>query len=566
MNLPPVGPSPIALTEALEGAKVPCVGVAIPLAFAAGPRADAIVLDEQATVLLGTFSCYDYTLAASEMSIEDSRTGYMVVTLPAGGNLRRVETTRQDDYVLEVYRVDQGVPVGEPIASCGRMTAFARELALPSLALKFQDRSLSKNELSSFDVRSYPTTPRIGIADPTKLEEVLFFWSQAGIGGPAPVAAMPRSVSREALAVEHGPANFGLVYDLGEAMYAGYCRDTGVDAGQALETALGRYLGRLGGPMAGEIEVSLIIASDTPCVFTFDDAGLSIPYSLLSKSFPPATPGAEPEPKKVLRCRGDRMTSQDISFSLPGGSQVRSASLKTVQSVGKDRLGPGESAVELGGLLGSGRGVYVGTGQWVAQLVTPSSALNATGLAAGLMDITGETELAVEVQDDWQGQPAGKCLAGGKISLDEPGQPAWALLRFSAALILPGIKHWVVVKASKGAAVWLTQAGAGDAIQVLERRDTNGPWKEVSALTGHAALCRFLVDQAQSEPPVVLGLGPSTLAPQTGEKEAVVYDLTQALSAYLQDRMGDVVQVSLTFTSTGAGIITVYPPEVHYEL
>ena len=67
-----------------------------------------------------------------------------------------------------------------------------------------------------------------------------------------------------------------------------------------------------------------------------------------------------------------------------------------------------------------------------------------SGISLGLLAIVADTELLIEIQEDWQDQPSGKKLVLGTMRLDRAGRPAWVLQLFPpgrcarhAALLAP---------------------------------------------------------------------------------------------------------------------------------
>jgi hypothetical protein len=190
----------------------------------------------------------------------------------------------------------------------------------------------------------------------------------------------------------------------------------------------------------------------------------------------------------------------------------------------------------------------------------------------GLMGLGRQTEIIVELQEDYQGRPSGKSLAGGSIAIPRIGRPDWVTLLFRDPVVLPSQPHWVLLKAARGQAVWLAQEGS-EPVRVLEIATARGTTSEISVLDNLQALHLFLSRsrQAQVHGPAALRLSVGNEV-VTGTADPVardtrLYDLESALNAYLADKPGGApVPIPLTFMAAMPGLLTVYPPRIEYDL
>jgi len=173
----------------------------------------------------------------------------------------------------------------------------------------------------------------------------------------------------------------------------------------------------------------------------------------------------------------------------------------------------------------------------------------------------------VELQEDWRDQPSGKQLVAGKITLESAGQAVWATLLFPQPVVLPSHPAWLIVKALSGRAVWLANTGTTQ-VHLLERSDEQTPWSLLNVLEAVQPLYMLISrnNQAQAQPAVTLAIG-KTIVVQAADQNGAPYNLAPALSAYIAGQPPDSpVTLPLAFTSGLPGLITVYPPQIEYDL
>jgi hypothetical protein len=304
------------------------------------------------------------------------------------------------------------------------------------------------------------------------------------------------------------------------------------------------------------------MASDAPCIL--DVATFHVTYHLIRQSFPSR------EDKQVLRFPGDRATVQEVSVQLPGKTAIISATLETVESFRGDRpLASNDDHGAPDATPTQKKGVYVSVERWIAQGITPPQAMSVSGVAIALMAISSDTEVLVELQEDWHGQPSGKRLATGAISLEQVGRRSWATLLFPDATILPSSPHWILVKAAGGRALWLVDAGSTPA-RMLEGSNDSNAWSELSGFKGLQALHRLYSrgKQAQEQRPSSLTIGAHAAVTMSEHDGTKVYDLTSTFNDYLGSLPSStpLTTIPLAFASALPGLITIYPPVIEYEL
>lgn len=524
------------------------------LRFETGGTADGIrIVGPEATTLKAVFGPMDYDALGQiktplKASLTDSG-GTVIVELEAPRQVRRVglrsSAASGSRRSVEFYRLDGDTPADKPTISVGVQNNVA---TLPSdtdftdarFAMRLEGASgtLRAGDLAELRVRGYPTGPRLGIADPKDAASAVFFWRVAGEVGKTP------------------PADQG-----------------NVEAGQAFVDALQRYLDDFFARLAGStgpapefVEAALIAASDAPCVL--DVTAFSVTYHLVLQSL--FSDEGEKVEKQVLQLTGDQTTAQEVTVQLPGNADVKSASLETVESFRDDRLIASNNSDGLPDAIPEQKeGVYVGVERWAAQGVTPPHAISVSGIAVALMATVDNTEVLVELQEDWRGQPSGKKLATGTLMLEEVGRRSWVTLLFPEPIILFSNLYWLLMKASGGRAVWLAEAG-DNPVRVLEESNNSGAWAELSVLDGLQTIHRFISrsKRAQEQRSISIAIGKHTAEIVDEQDDARTYDLTSGLNDYLGDLPSDgpVATIPITFKATLPGLVTVYPLAIEYDL
>ena len=522
--------------------------------LATGSTADSISIDAANTSLKAKFQSYVYKAQVQIKALNAGTNEAVVVTLDAPRQIHQIHlssgTTSGSGYSLEFYRLDGDAIADKPTVT----TAVANNIATLSESDDFRDarfairlrasgthRPLLASNISELHVRSYPTGPRIGIVYPDKtalqksedLSSRIFFWQQPG----------------EITAADANQSN--------------------VDAGQNLAAELQRYLDTYfdDTSLPETIEVALVIESDSPCILNV--TAFNVAYHPATESLT-SSDGKKVE-KCVLRFAGDRVSSQDVPIPLPSNATITSATVETVQSFHRDRPTSGNYDILTSAVLNQKEGIAISVEKWAALCIKPPQAISVSGIAFGVMALSKKTELLVELQEDWHGQPSGKKLAGGTIALEQPGLCNWVTLLFSKATALPAQSHWILVKAASGRAVWLANSGTGtSSVRILDRPSEMAVWSEVSILNGLEALYQLIShsDKAQKQQPATLSIGTHTVARINTANGSQTFDVTNALKACLADQPSSSITttVPLTFTAIARGIITVYPPHIEYDI
>ena len=523
------------------------------LRFATGGLADGIRIDPDATSLKGTFSSYDYdALNPDEPSLKAQSSGSggsVIVALDAPRQVSRIRLTSGKisgtGYSVALYRLDGNTLSEKPTTSAvvqGNAAVFSESAGFTDarFAVGLEGPNappMGPGDLAAVGLRSRFAGARIGISDPGEPDSATFFW-------PTPEQI-----------IETPPAG-----------------QTSVDAGTALAAALQRHLddffARSGTGEAVEtaggsaappefVDAALIVESDAPCVL--DLAALDVAYHPFTKSFYSAN--GETTDKQVLRFPGGLSVVREVLARLPSNASIRAARLRTVESFPTGRpLGDPPNAIPA-----QNKGVHLSAERRAAQAVVPSRAMSVSGVAVALLALVRDTRVLVELQEDWEGRPSGKKLAAASLTLDRAGRRDRVTFSFPEAVTLFSEQYWLLLGTATGQAIWLADTGDGNLIAL--DGTTGGPSK---ALDGLVATQELLVrdGQTQGQQPAACSVGNTTVAGIAGQDDTRTYDLSSAVGSYLDSSAttDPATTIPLTLTSALRGIVTVYPPEIEYDL
>lgn len=560
-KIPPLSaPEGLEITSPVGASPLRVFRQTLLLRFATGGTADGIRIDPDATSLQGTFSQYDYdALNPDEPALKALRSasgGAVVLALDAPRRVSRISLVSGkvsgSANSLELYRLDGNTLAEKPTTSAsvqGTEAVFPESVGFTDTRFAVRLKgpagsSLSTGDFAAVVVSSQFAGARIGISDPNESDPAKFFWPPPEEIGETPPASL-----------------------------------TNLEAGQALAAALQRYLDDFfarfetsmeerepvgdGEPTSPEfVDVALIVESDAPCVL--DLAALDVAHHLVSRSFHSGT--AKSTKKQVLRFPGDLGVSRGVLLQLPPNASVRSATLETVESFSPDRPLASDDGTPNAPLTQT-RGVHVSVERWAAQRIVPPQAMHISGVSVALQTVTQDTRLLVELQGDWEGQPSGKKLAAATLTVEEAGRRDRVTLLFPEAVTLFSEPYWLLVGTASGQAVWLANTGDGKVAVFTRSAATPVASKTLDGLnTVYNLLARN--DQAPEQQPASLAVGENTVAGTSGQDNTRTYDIATAIDSYLDSvvETASVTTVPLTLTSALRGLVTMYPPEIEYDL
>jgi hypothetical protein len=540
-----------------------------------GSLADEIVVVEASVG--GRFASYEYTLPGSALGSLGSA---VEVTLPAPRRIQRINVNNSafgsDPHQIELYRIDVKAIAPEPTLTVNNNANLSDDFSDVHLALMRQEKkSLSPSQVSELRVVSQPASPRLGLVIDGSLDDVVYFWQ-------------------------------------------GTDEIEGADLGGTLTRFLARRLGDLadaGQPKPAQLDVTLVLESRAPCQVQIDT--LRVDYRLAVESWTDSLPARDSE-KRVLRFARDRLDSQSISLALPPTLTVHSATLRAIESQAQAPLqaapdGAGAVSALASPAPAEKNGLHTTPDHWIAQVVQPQQAQTVQRLVLGLLPLVEGVELAVALQESWQDQPSGSDLAAGTLQLGTPGRAMWATLNLPGPLTLSTQPYWLMLKTTKGQAVWLARTGT-QTTKIWQRPDGKRTWTQIRDLSGYQLLYQFLspqstpapaaaeVPQAPAETTCRLMMGTQTLTPASRDGDSTEYDLAVALSAYLKAsqsppekgfatfgggattdkgaetlvegetvasamsvEIGEPIPIPLTFSAIGLKQITVFPPRIEYS-
>ena len=509
------------------------------LRFVTGGLADGIRIDPEATSLKGKFSSYDYdALNPDEPALKavlSNSGGAVVVALDAPRQVSEIRLSSGKasgaGYSVELYRLDGNTLTEKPTGSASvqnNAAVFPESVGFTDarFAVRLEgpaSPSLGSGDLAAVQLRSRFAGARIGISDPNEPNSATFFWPT-----PEDIAETP-------------PASL-----------------TNVEAGKAIAAALGRYLDG-NEPLPEFVDVAMILESDAPCVLDLE--ALDVVYHPLTRTF--HSGDGEKLDKQVLRFPGELGVAREVLVRLPSNASIGSARLQTVESFATDRpLASSDDPPNAP--LAQDTGVHLSVGRWAAQAIVPPRAMSVSGVAVSLLPLARGTSVLVELQEDSDGRPSGKKLATASLTLDQPGRRDRVALPFPEVVTLFSERYWLLLGTASGQAIWLADSGDGD-LKILDRT-TDG----LKALDGLVATQQLLVrdGQAQEQQPASLSVGGNTVVGTAGQDNARTYDLSSAIRSYLDSSVGTdpTTTIPLTLTSALRGIVTMYPPEIEYDL
>ena len=227
------------------------------------------------------------------------------------------------------------------------------------------------------------------------------------------------------------------------------------------------------------------------------------------------------------------------------------------------------------------KGFYVDSRR-VALAFTPSQALTATGVAVGLVALSPQLAVSLAVYEDAGGLPSGRQLAEVAVTVARAGKMQWITGRFAAPTPLGMQQAWLVVRAESEACVWLATSGEDadtSVARVLVQSDPRAAWIPAATqpLAGLAyrVISPAVIDVedgsvAGNTASIDVWLAGIRVEPATQNGDGRVYDLTAALSAYLEGEPAPaddgLVHVPLAVHALGLRQATVYPPRLEFTL
>jgi hypothetical protein len=560
----------------------------------------SIVVDPEAAHFSGTFQPLDFAVPASAISSGNPP----VVTLDGPREVRRVAFTSAKSYSgshVQLFRLDQQRLASKETVSAavggGNAAAGFGGFTDVRFAIGVQEGGPQRSEIAAVTVRGAATGGRLGIVDPDDPGSLVFFWPTPDQTGThvdagaafgralqAYLAGRPGDQTPTARLVIQGdePCSFALTaFDTGSSFAVDVFASPALVASDLTDAAaLASRIRAAGDPLSAYLRgaigssslldgLNTVIAGgalydtqrfagvtfgpQTQAMLAAGGPQDRLNRLLLQDAYPDAV--AAPSEKRVLRFGSESADEAGVAVSLPAGATVTKATISTQEKLRADRIGAAAPAVA----EDSRAGVHVGADGTTAVAVTLDEAVSATGVALPLVALVAGTEVAIELQEDWQGSPSGKMLAAGTATVAQPGVVERTTVFFDGVVLASGLV-WLVLRAAKGEAVWLATPVETGALRAV--RTADGETATENVLPGLVPVLEIFTrsgDAAgRSGTALAVGAIPVT-AQQDGERST--YDIAAALQACV-----GAGTIPLTFTSTVAGTMTVYPPHIEYEL
>lgn len=483
------------------------------------------------TALQAEFLSLTFNALAADAVVPASRAPQgngVRVNLDLPLRLHRVVFAAGVNGTITVHRVDGSAIAEQPTASAsisGGQITLAQEFSDRQFVLKRQDSALTVGNITELWLISYPTTPRWGCLDERQSPATLIpLWQRPG-------QLTSSSQSRLALTAQ----DF-----------------------QPLERLLkGRSLPTL----------QLAAESDAPCRFQITRSDLS--YRISYQGFAPHAPTPA---KQVLRFQGSDLRPQSLALTLP--PQVQAASLTMSLSLTGSQQPVDPLATAPQAPPTQRQGIELLPQQWGGSPFTPAEATRYSGVTLGLLPLRwrsppeqeSPTTLTVDLCSDEDGLP-GESLTQTIQTVQGASHPQWITVRFPEPVVLYSQPYWLLVSASEPA-LWLAQPGEGN-VYLLERPHPT-LWISRHHYPTLQTLYQFLAPVPPSaaeastapsvHPALSLQMANVTLPIicETDPNQARV-NLMPALPAANAGSAG-----VLTLSTTTAGMVTVYAPEITY--
>ncbi|MCB0127135.1 MAG: hypothetical protein KDE58_32965, partial [Caldilineaceae bacterium] len=522
--------------------------------------ADEIVVDSAISHIQGAFLTLDYDAVDSSgttLTQKGSKTILVTHSAPRLVRKVRVDTTALgSNDKIGLHRVDVDKVVAEPTVSLTNNATTSQAFVDGRFALRLQsENNLAVADLFDLQVRSFPSSPRIGVApgDAARYNEALYFWQAAGeIGNGTPA-------------------------DEGEV-------DVATTVAETVQRLVNRELATLstaGQAVPAQLTLHLLFESSAPCRLQLDT--LRVAYQLATARWLDQPVAAQRE-KRVLRFAANRVDTQAVTVAVPPGATVEQARIEVVVGrTGAPQALPTTAAGQESPLndaaLTQKQGIRIDATQPVALAITPAQALTVRAIALGMTALAAETTLAVSLQESWQAAPSGSPLAQGTLQFKHPGRTLWGIAELPAPVVLSTQPLWLVVQVHAGAVVWLAETKSAMGTPGQVQSSANHQLPPIARIAQQQLLHRFITPQPSTaattemapatQSPLQVRIGTAEVTPLQQDGDTVIYELTTALTNYLAGGFpmaGSPIVVPLTFSGFGLKTLTIYPPQLKFSL
>ncbi|MCD6224410.1 MAG: hypothetical protein J7K32_02615, partial [Deltaproteobacteria bacterium] len=370
------------------------------LRFLLNNNPDKIVINKESTELQVAFAPLEYNSAApgAEADITPYADSFIVDLKTAPGYPSKININNANVSQVEIYRVDGNRLMSDPTLTINNNTTISEEFVAARFAIKANKSNgdqiqFTKDEIQAINIISYPTGPRIGLADPAKPEGAIFFRQEPGLIKPADISSTFSLNASTAFA-------------------------------EALQGYLNRYFEENNPVDQQHIDIALIVESDAQCSFSL--SRFAVYYSPVLIGF--RLPDDQKSDKIVLRFARDKIESHNINIKVPLDFTEAEISLEPSFGNNPPLLTEKNFPVNENAL---NQGVYINNINWAALPVQPEKAGILQGIYLYLLPLNIKTEIIIELQEDWQGEPSGKILQTCQTTMGQTGEREFVLFRFA---------------------------------------------------------------------------------------------------------------------------------------
>lgn len=501
------------------------------LRFLSNNNPDKIAINQDSTELQVAFAPLEYNSAApgAEADITPYADSFIVDLKTAPGYLSKININNANVSQVEIYRVDGNRLMSDPTLTINNNTTLSEEFVAARFAVKAKKSNgdqiqFTKDEIQAINIISYPTGPRIGLADPAKPEGAMFFQQEPGLIKPDNISST-------------------------------FSYNASIEFAEALQGYLNRYFEENNPIDQQRIDIALVVESDAQCSFSL--SRFAVYYSPALSSF--RLPDGQKSDKIVLRFAKDKIESHNINIKVPLDFTTAEVNIEPSFRNNPPLL----TAKDLPGNENAlNQGVYLNNLNWAAPPVQPEKAGILQGIYLYLLPLNIKTEISLELQEDWQGEPSGKILQTCQTTMGQTGEREFVLFRFAQALPLNPGSYWILVKTSSGTAIWLANPGKGRVIFFTQKQNRLQK-KSFNSLADTQPVYKLIFKRQKNHSSCLqLSIKDNIINPEPADKNK--YNLKNSIAQYLNSKPGDntLANVPLTFTATGPGMVTVYAPVI----
>ncbi len=505
----------------------------------------------EAVSMAGAHAGYSWTCAAAPGN----------VTIDAEYLDAHEQLAWQRAVTIQLFRVDGEAVAEEPTATVASGSTIFEDFISPAFALRAMDNTnepidLSLADISAIEIETFPTGPRIGILGSEEADDPsntpVYFWQ------------VPGEVRDDAL--------YDAQNENAAAAFAG-----------ALQRYLDDHLDQLAADAEEDdlpysvpehLELALVVDSDAPCQSEMD---INVAYYLVRKTFTIPESSNGTDEKQVLRFEGQPTESGSVDVTLPQTAVISSAVLEMDASFGCPPAAPVGDGVDPIPTAAS-NGVQLTMDRWAAQSLALTEALTLAEVAIGVMALETETELSVVVRADHAGSPDGLVLAEQQVTLSAAGVRQYARIALDEILALSGQHYWILAKALTGSAIWLTRNEAQSRMVTASTTSSGGistSLYPLDGIQGYLALFSRSTQACPAPAPLTLKVGATDIALTPAENGRLRTDgetFTNGLNDCLVTPTDDCtvtpegLTIPMQFTAASKGMVTVYAPELRFDI